>query len=44
MLSAGLYVIFFAGLSWKLIIPVLLTGAVAITALVMSGDAICEPT
>jgi len=43
VLSAGLYVIFFAGLSWKLIIPVLLTGAVAITALVMSGDAICEP-
>ncbi|MFT3663735.1 rod shape-determining protein RodA [Piscinibacter sp.] len=43
VLSAGLYVIFFAGLSWKLIVPVLLTGAVAITALVMSGDAICEP-
>ena len=43
VLAAGLYVIFFAGLSWKLIIPVLLTGAVAITALVMSGDAICEP-
>jgi rod shape determining protein RodA len=43
VLSAGLYVIFFAGLSWKLIIPVLVTGAVAITALVMSGDRICEP-
>ncbi len=41
--SAGLFVIFFAGLSWKLIIPVLVTGAVAITALVMSGDTICEP-
>jgi len=41
--SAGLFVIFFAGLSWKLIIPVMVTGAVAITALVMSGDAICEP-
>ena len=40
--SAGLFVIFFAGLSWKLIVPVLATGAVAITALVMSGDAICE--
>ncbi|TXC67146.1 rod shape-determining protein RodA [Piscinibacter aquaticus] len=41
--SAGLFVIFFAGLSWKLIIPIMITGAVAITALVMSGDAICEP-
>jgi rod shape determining protein RodA len=41
--SAGLFVIFFAGLSWKLIVPVLVTGAVAITALVMSGDTICEP-
>ncbi len=43
VLSAGLFVIFFAGLSWKLIVPVLLLGAVAVTALVMSGDAICEP-
>ena len=43
VLSAGLFVIFFAGLSWKLIMPVLLIGAVAITALVMSGDRICEP-
>lgn len=41
--SAGLFVIFFAGLSWKLIVPLIVTGAVAITALVMSGDAICEP-
>jgi len=43
VLSAGLYVIFFAGLSWKLIIPAMLAGAVAITALVMSEDAICQP-
>ncbi len=43
VLSAGLYVIFFAGLSWKLIIPVLVTGVIAVTALVMSGDRICEP-
>ena len=28
VLSAGLYVIFFAGLSWKLIVPVLVLGAV----------------
>ena len=43
VLSAGLYVIFFAGLSWKLIIPVLLIGAVAITAIVVSEDRICQP-
>jgi rod shape determining protein RodA len=41
--SAGLYVIFFAGLSWRLIVPVLLLAAVAITALVVTGDRICEP-
>ena len=43
VLSAGLYVIFFAGLSWKLIIPVLVIGAVAITAIVVSEDQICQP-
>jgi rod shape determining protein RodA len=42
VLSAGLYVIFFAGLSWRLILPVLLLGAVAITAIVLSGDALCQ--
>jgi rod shape determining protein RodA len=42
VLSAGIYVIFFAGLSWRLILPVLLLGAVAITAIVLSGDALCE--
>ncbi len=41
--SAGLYVIFFAGLSWKLILPVLMMGVVAVSALVLSGDRICEP-
>ncbi len=43
VLAAGLYVIFFAGLSWKLIIPVLVVGAVAITAIVVSEDRICQP-
>lgn len=43
VLSAGLYVIFFAGLSWRLIIPVLVVGAVAITAVVVSEDRICQP-
>jgi rod shape determining protein RodA len=43
VLSAGLYVIFFAGLSWKLIIPVLVVGAIGITAIVASEDRICQP-
>ena len=41
VLAAGLYVIFFAGLSWKLILPVLVVGALAIGAIVLSSDAIC---
>jgi rod shape determining protein RodA len=43
VMSAGLFVIFFAGLSWKLIIPVVLVAAVGIAALVLSGDSICKP-
>ena len=43
VLSAGLYVIFFAGLSWKLIVPVLVVGAIGITAIVVSEDRICQP-
>ena len=43
VLSAGLYVIFFAGLPWRLIIPVLLIGAAAITAVVVSEEQICQP-
>jgi rod shape determining protein RodA len=43
ILSAGLYVIFFAGLSWKLIIPVLVLGASGIIAIVVSQDRLCEP-
>jgi rod shape determining protein RodA len=43
ILSAGLYVIFFAGLSWKLILPVLGAAAVGLVALVASADTICEP-
>jgi len=43
VLASGLFVIFFAGLSWKLILPVALLAGVAITALVLSGDAICQP-
>jgi rod shape determining protein RodA len=43
VLSAGLYVIFFAGLSWKLIVPVLVIGAIGVTAIVVSEDRICQP-
>jgi rod shape determining protein RodA len=43
ILSACVYVIFFAGLSWRLIIPVLLLGGVAIVALVSAEDQICQP-
>jgi len=43
VLSAGLYVIFFAGLSWKLILPMLVVGAAAITAIVLTEDRICQP-
>jgi rod shape determining protein RodA len=43
VLSAGLFVIFFAGLSWRLIVPVMLLGVVAIGALVWYGDALCQP-
>ncbi len=43
VLSAGLYVIFFAGLSWRLVIPALLIGVLAATALVMSEEQICQP-
>ncbi len=43
ILSGGLYVIFFAGLSWRLILPVLLLAAAGITAIVWYGDTICLP-
>jgi rod shape determining protein RodA len=43
VLSAGFFVIFFAGLSWRLIVPVALVGAVAVVALVLSEDRICQP-
>ena len=43
VLSAGLYVIFFAGLSWRLITPVLAVAAVAVTLLVSYETRICQP-
>jgi len=43
ILSGGLYVIFFAGLSWKLIAPIVLLAAAGVAAMVFSADALCEP-
>jgi rod shape determining protein RodA len=43
ILAAGLYVIFFAGLSWKLVIPALAAAGVGILTLVLSADQICQP-
>ncbi|MCK6426246.1 MAG: rod shape-determining protein RodA [Burkholderiaceae bacterium] len=43
VLSAGFYVIFFAGLSWRLIVPVAVVGSLGILALVLSEDSLCQP-
>jgi len=42
VLAAGLFVIFFAGLPWRLIVPVLAAGAVLVLTLVMAGDRLCQ--
>ncbi len=42
VLAAGMYVIFFAGLSWKLIVPVVVIVGVAMVALIVSQDRICS--
>ena len=43
ILAGGLYVLFFAGLSWRLVVPIVALGAVGILGLVLSADAICAP-
>ncbi|WP_428415994.1 rod shape-determining protein RodA [Methylibium sp.] len=43
VLSGGLYVMFFAGLSWALILPVLGLGAIGVAGLVWFQTQICEP-
>lgn len=43
VMSAGLFVIFFAGLSWKLILPPVLLGVVGISLLVGFSDTLCQP-
>ena len=41
VLGAGVFVIFFAGLSWKLIVPAVLLGSAAITAIILFESQIC---
>ena len=41
VMGAGLAVIFFAGLPWRLVIPPILIAAVGITAIVVSEEKIC---
>jgi rod shape determining protein RodA len=41
--SAGLYVIFFAGLSWRLIVPVMLAAMIGIVALIVYEPTLCQP-
>jgi rod shape determining protein RodA len=43
ILAGGLYVMFFAGLSWRLVLPVLGVGAVAIVAIIVAEPTICQP-
>ena len=41
--SSGLYVIFFAGLSWRLVVPALALVAAGIVAIVLAEPHICQP-
>jgi rod shape determining protein RodA len=43
VLAAGLFVIYFAGLSFKLILPVLLAASIAVGSVVALDDKICQP-
>jgi rod shape determining protein RodA len=43
VLAGGLYVMFFAGLSWRLVVPVLVLAALGLVTIVAAGDALCEP-
>ena len=42
VLASGVYVIFFAGLSWRLVLPVLLLGAAAVVVLALAQDRLCD--
>jgi rod shape determining protein RodA len=41
--ASGLFVIYFAGLSWKLILPVMMVGVIAIGAVLVNEERICQP-
>lgn len=41
--ASGLFVIFFAGLSWKLILPPVVLGVVGVAALVTFSHELCQP-
>jgi rod shape determining protein RodA len=41
--AAGLYVIYLAGLSWKLILPVLIAGVLGVGTILALEDKICQP-
>jgi len=43
VLAAGIYVIYFAGLTWKIILPVLGAGVLVITLVVSYQNQICAP-
>jgi rod shape determining protein RodA len=43
ILVTGLYVMFFAGLNWWFVVPVLVAGALGAVALVLFEPIICEP-
>ncbi|MBN8285437.1 rod shape-determining protein RodA [Zoogloea sp.] len=41
--ASGFFVLFFAGLTWRLILPVAVVGIAAIASIVIMGDTICQP-
>lgn len=41
--ASGLFVIYFAGLSWKLILPVMMVGVIAVGAVLVNEERICQP-
>ena len=41
--ASGIYVIYFAGLSWKLIIPLVLVVVIGLGSIVAFGDTLCQP-
>ncbi|MFT3760347.1 rod shape-determining protein RodA [Thauera sp.] len=41
--ASGLYVIYFAGLSWKLIVPLVVAVVIGLGSVVAFGDTLCQP-